>query len=218
MACIASTLPLVLSACSHFSQLRIPRESHVKSLFLTAPVQVHEEGERKIDYLLQRPTRITVELGQWLANTHPTLLVTVDVLETCHAEGFLHHIVGVVDPYSNELLTPVFHYVADSAKRRILNARKQDLLVYAGRQLWQGGGGPDRSLVIRFTEKEVIVHRPIGNRSPNRFYFYTAGGGFVIRERERVRDERDAAWRTLGTYPQRWDPDKMVFVERLTKE
>lgn len=190
LRCFVAGLVLFAGGCAYRREILAPSRERVRSLFLSAPVEP-VEARTHLRWCFERKCEIRQELGHWIPGRRHTLLVTVELLETCHAEGFVQHLLAVVDPTTHELLTPVYRYVTDYARRRILPGRGQDVVVYVGRRVGQGWHRDD-SVAIRFAEGSVHGQRLLEGRSATRFSV-TAGSGSGQKDFRRL-----AVWDRLG--------------------
>ena len=161
---VACAVALQALGCTARVPLRVPSDERIRLEMCAATVRSNDPGMRSIAYWFERAHDVRRELGHWLPGRDATLLVTVEARDACHAEGFVHHILGVFDPSTHELLTPVFHYVADGAKRRVLETPDQHVIAYVG---WSGGQGitHDRSYLVRFGPRKVEGQPVLGERS-----------------------------------------------------
>ena len=159
-------------------------DAEVKEAFASAPAFATEPGHEKLHPWLNLKTEVRRELGHWQPDRDPTILVTVDVLNSSHCAGFFHQMLGVVDPTTGDLLTPVYHVTADEAQRMILHVGNQDVVLFSACVQGQSGYRRDCSVLLRFSGGRVYPLRPLGQRDPERFLFVTTRNGpqFMIRE------------------------------------
>jgi hypothetical protein len=90
----------------------------IYAAFLSAPAFATEVGQDDLGYWMKRHYVASEVRGDWLGSGGQTLLVTLDLKETDHAGGLVHHLLAVFDPVTHERLTPVFHYCADHLTKR----------------------------------------------------------------------------------------------------
>jgi hypothetical protein len=146
-------------------------DAEVKAAFASAESQATEPGHEKLGPWVNLKTEVRRELGRWLPDRAPTVLVTVDLLNSSHSAGFFHQMLGVVDPKTGELLTPVYHVSADEARRRVLSSANQDIIVFSACRRQMGDYRRDCSVILRFTAGNVQAERPLGQRDPEQFMF-----------------------------------------------
>jgi hypothetical protein len=193
-------------------------DSDIKEMLLRAEVESLDPTKRDLAPWLGLKTETRREVGRWLPDRHPTLLVTVEVLNTSHCAGQTHHIIAVADAATGELLTPAYHYVSDTAERRILHTDSQDVLIYQGVR-WQHHVRTDMSLLIIFAEHSVIASRPICERAPDSFFFRMSEGDRFWVEEQKVSGWPDKTVRTtIRKIPLQWNRNTLTFDVITAKE
>ena len=164
-------------------------DSDVKAAFASAPAYATEAGHEKLQPWLDLKTEVRRELGRWLPDRPPTILVTVDVLNSSHCAGFFHQMLAVVDVRTGQLMTPVYHVTADEASRRILSSQTQDVIVFSACRRQIGDYRRDCSVILRFAPGDVVAERPLGQRDPEQFMFLFSRDrcSFRIQKRDKLR-------------------------------
>lgn len=208
---------LVLTSCTP-ARVAMLGDSEIEEMLLRAKVVSLDPTKRDLAPWLGLKTETRREVGRWLPGRHPTVLVTVEVLNSSHSAGQTHHIIAVADGATGKLLTPAYHYVSDTAERRILHADSQDVLIYQGFR-WQHHVRTDMSFLIRFAEHGVIASRPICERDPKSFFFRMSEGDKFWVEEQRVSGWPDkTVRRTIQKMPLQWNPNTLAFDLMTTKE
>lgn len=158
-----------VTGCGTNRSLSLLSEGEIHQAMTSAETVATEPGFDSLSDWLTRPHETRMELGQWLPGETPTLLVTLDIKSTSHAEGLVHHILAVFDPVTHQRLTPAFHYVADHAEhRRIMPGPDRQCLVYVGRAQ-NGPWRKDVSFVVIFAPDRIEARRVLGDRDPEQF-------------------------------------------------
>jgi len=172
-------------------------DSEVKQAFASAPAHASEPGHEELRPWLNLKTEVRREFGRWLPGRPPSILVTVDVLNSSHCAGFFHQMLAVVDPQTGRLATPVYHVTADEASRRLLSSASQDVIVFSACRQQMGDYRRDCSVVLRFTVGDVQAEHPLGQRDPERFMFLMSRdrGSFRIRKRDNAKVADDIVLR-----------------------
>jgi len=184
---------LLLIGCVTPHEHAPPSRSELRSLLSGQRCIVTEPGFEDSTRWMKRESKIRCELGRWLPNDDASLLVTVEILDTCHAEGFIHHLIAVFDLEPHRLLTSVFHLVADHAQRRILSGEERDVLLY---DACKDRSFVDVSYLLRFRPGAVDALPASGQRDPERSDFSLARSGLLS---------------TIREYEWRGDYDKIVL-------
>ena len=210
-------LLFALAGCTS-PRLAMLNDGEIRETLLRSEVEALDPTRRNLGPWLALKTETRREVGQWLPDRAPTILITVEVLNSSHSAGQAHHIIAVAEPATGELVSPVYHYVSDTAERRILRAKSQDVLIYQGFR-WQHHVRTDMSFLVRFAEQSVIVSRPIGERDPDSFFFRMSDG-----DRFWVEEQKVSGWpgkavrRTIQKIPLQWNPNTLTFDVITKKE
>ena len=162
-------LATVIAGCAADRSLTLLSEREIHQALGSADVIATESGFDELSGWLSRSHQTRMELGPWLPGEAPTLLVTIDVIDTSHAGRLAHHILAVFDPITHRRLTPAFHYIADHVhQRRIMPGGDRQCIVYVGVK----ENGPwvcDVSYVLAFAPDRIDADRVLGDRDPVKY-------------------------------------------------
>jgi len=154
-----------------------------------------------------RPKSLTLDSRGWMPSEGPERLAVVKIEGfTCHADGFHHEFLGVVDPDTNDLLSGVHHVHGDSAVKRPLWGKRQlHMLVIT--EAGNHGYVACYATLVTFTPGGVRVRDALRTEESREVRIETTAKGDVLLKVHRKDWGPVKVMETL-----RWDQSKAEFV------